>query len=464
MKGSSNIYHRPYIPANRPEWRDMPCICRIAPSEHGFSMEWIPASTDAGEHFLYYSLRGEDSFTRIPLTGSTASVTDLEPETEYEFYIENSRGCKSLTRLIRTGALPAGTVAVNYLHPDDNAFEFSGKYFGSPSLARLKDGTLIAGMDVFGFHMGQNLTMLYESRDGGQSWRFLNHLYPFFWGSLFVLEDALYMIGLTSEYGNLQIARSLDGGRTWSAPVTLFYGSSTLCCNGGVHRAPMHFYKYNGRLYTSCEYGSWEMGGHLPSVISIDENADPMVPENWSCTGFLPFDGKWKEEAVTQGDTIEGNLIAGPDGRLYNCMRWKNGQYLKLEADLQDPEAPLTYAGIVSAPVARSMFRLIPFRGKYLLLTNHITELARRCANSTCRNILSFFVSEDLEHFRLVRHVINFEEMDARLYGFQYPVIIEDGDGFSMLIRSAFNNANSFHNSNYMLFCHVKYEELEAGL
>ena len=142
MKGSSNIYHRPYIPANRPEWRDMPYICRIAPSERGFSMEWIPAPADTGEHFLYYSRRGEDSFTRIPLTGPTASVTDLEPETEYEFYIENSRGRKSLTRLIRTGALPAGTVAVNYLHPDDNAFEFSGKYFGSPSLARLRDGCI----------------------------------------------------------------------------------------------------------------------------------------------------------------------------------------------------------------------------------------------------------------------------------------------------------------------------------
>lgn len=455
MRGNTKINHRPYFPPIFSEAIKKPYICRLAPSDCGFEFEWFDHHC-SGTHILYYGPRGSIKKCSLPISDSVVTIDQLKTDCDYEFYVQNEEGRKSNVRLVRTGAIPNGTTVINYLHPEDTQYDFSGRYLCSPSIARTKTGKLIASMDIYGPEMAQNLTIMFYSDDDGSHWHYLTDLYPFYWGSLFYHNDILYILGLTTEYGNLQIACSRDEGKTWSEPTTLFFGSNVLCNYGGMHRAPMHLTSYNGRLYTSCEYGCWKSGSHLPAILSIDEHADLMAAENWVCSEFLPFEGEWKKAAGTQGDTMEGNIVLAPDGNLYNILRWKIGSMLKLSVNTDDVEAPPEFATIDEAPVSNSMFRIISCDGKFILITNRKTEASAKYDVWSYRNVLSAYTSYDLKKFTLVKDIINYENEDAAKIGFQYPAFLKEDGCISLAIRSAFNHADSFHNSNYILFYKMK--------
>lgn len=450
MRGSAKLHHRPYIPLNRPDEAKNPWIVRLSPGADRFCGEWLDAH-DTGPHTLCIMPRGTRDVAEMPLDGPEFTVTGLEPGTEYELFVRGASGRESRHRLVRTGAVPAGATVINYLHPEDPQYLFSGKYLCSPSLARLDNGRLVAGMDVFGGKMGQVLTILFYSDNDGADWHYLTDLYPFYWGSLFVHRGVLYILGLTTEYGNLQIACSRDNGETWSAPSVLFYGANVLSDNGGMHRAPMHVVSRGGRLYTTCEYGSWGSGQHLPAVISVRENDDLMVAENWCCTGFLSGFAKAGDGQAAPANTMEGSLVTAPDGRFYNILRWKHKKALILEADPEDPEASLRYICERDMPVTTSMFRILPYRDGYLLITNRETDDAA-CKDGPFRNVLSLYTSRDLLRWDFLRDVVNFGREDQMKFGFQYPAPLLEGGTLYLNVRSAYNHADRFHDSNTMLF------------
>jgi len=167
MKGSNKPTHRPYFPPNvAASRREQPYICRLVPGEFGFELEWLPLES-TGPYNLCYGIRGSEDYEMFPLLDSVARVRGLEPDTEYEVFIL-AKGVKSATRLLRTGAIPEGATVINYLHPEDPQYDFSGRYLCSPSLVRTKSGRLVAGMDLFGPRMAQNLTLLFKSEDEGK--------------------------------------------------------------------------------------------------------------------------------------------------------------------------------------------------------------------------------------------------------------------------------------------------------
>lgn len=456
MKCSNRIYHRPYLPLNRRAELKLPYICRLAPWDTGLEFEWFDKGCD-GKHTVYYGKRGSQKKTALEITESVVKIDGLETMVDYEFYIEAENGNKSHSRLFRTGPVPDGATVINYLHSEDNYYDFSGHFLCSPSIVRTKSGKLIAGMDLFGIPMPQNLEILYYSDDNGKSWRYLTDLYPFYWSTLFVHKDVLYIIGLTTEYGSLQISCSYDEGETWEPAVTLCYGSNRDCDYGGVHRAPMQVVNYNGRLYTTCEYGKWGECCHLPMVISVDENADLMKPENWNMTELIHFEGKWKEKAEgVQYDTIEGNVVMAPDGELYNFMRWKLGAMLKLKIDKNNPDAPLEFVDIVEAPVTNSMFKIIEHGNKYLMVTNRKTEACGRFEAFRFRNVLSLVETEDFESFKVIKDIFNKEDEDPLKNGFQYPAVLYENGEIYLNVRTAMNEPNNEHDSNYMLFYKIE--------
>ncbi len=445
MKCTNAITHRPYLPPGQK--LDGPYICRLAPSENAIMLEWLDtASSDA--YTLFFRVRGTEEWEPFPIPSKTFTVNGLLPNTDYELYVENAEGKHSRIRLARTGAIPEGTSVINYLHPEDEQYLFSGKHLCSPSIVKTGSGRLIAGMDVFGPAMGQNTTLLFSSDDKGESWHYLCDLYPFYWSCLFYHQDAIFLLGVTTEYGNLQISRSTDDGVTWEAPCTILYGANVLCATGGISREPMHLTEYHGRLYTGLSIGSWKIGGHDPAVLSIATDADPMLAESWTLSDPLPFEGKWKDEAGKRGDAIEGNFVVAPDGKLYDYMRWKRGEMLKLRVNTDQLDVAPEYVSIEPAPVSNSMFRIFFHNGKYYLLTNRKS----RTHGDYLRNVLSLYESNDLKSFRFLRDIVNMEDEDPRQFGFQYPAFSLDGNTLYVTIRSAFNNADSFHNSNYILF------------
>ena len=277
MKGHNLWSYAPYRPFLW-EVGDI-YICRIAPGKNRIHFEWLDAGGEP--YVVYIRPRGGETFKKYLETAEcVCDITGLAEQTDYEFYVECGAK-KSRIRLARTGET-VGTV-VNYLHPDDEAYAFSGRYLCSPSLVRHPDGFLLASMDLFAGNSPQNLTLIFRSDDDGASWHYVSELMPCFWGKMFIHKGELYMLSCSTEYGDLLIGKSTDGGKTFCAPVTLLRGSNGKNGNVGVHKNPQNIMIHNGRIYETLEWGSWanQEYCHAAMVMSCDENADLLNPENW---------------------------------------------------------------------------------------------------------------------------------------------------------------------------------------
>ena len=224
MKGQNKWGYQPYTPVNAVYKRRLPHICRLAPGEDYAEFEW--QDKGGGEkHFVFWKpVASTENYSCRELKEQKVKLLGLSQECDYEFYVtRENKEEKSDIRFFRTGKA-IGTV-VNYLHPQDTAFAYSGRYLCSPSLVKLPSGALLASMDVFVSHGPQNLTFLFRSSDDGATWEYVTDLFPCFWGKLFCHKDALYMLATSTEYGSLLIGKSLDEGYTWSEAVTILPGS-----------------------------------------------------------------------------------------------------------------------------------------------------------------------------------------------------------------------------------------------
>ena len=450
MRGTNTWSYAPYRPLLT-EVGDI-YICRIAPYESSIHVEWLEAY---GECEVFYKKRDEESFVLAGKTDKTEfDIEGLENDTDYEFYV-TSGDKKSRVRLARTYA-PIGTT-VAYLHPDDDAYAFSGKYLASPSILRHPDGHLLASMDVYGPQMPQNLTLIYRSDDNGETWHYLSELVPSFWGKMFIHKGALYMMSVSTEYGDLIIGKSNDGGKSFSAPVCLMRGENGKNGSVGFHKAPQNLLLHNGRLYLTVEWGSWQNNAgykHAAMMLSIGENDDLLVPENWVFTEPKKFDvfAPELEGLPPTSMTIEGTPVVAPDGRILNVMRFeRHGSVIAYE--LKDTET-LAYSHLIEMPTNHSKFtiRYDEISQKYYSI---VSEKHGECKPSA-RNLLSLLISSDLEHWEVKERLIDYSHLDPKCVGFQYIDFDFDGDDIIYLSRTAWNGAHNFHDSNYITFHRIK--------
>ncbi len=458
MKGYNFWSYAPYKPLLR-NVGDI-YICRIAPSEAAIHFEWLSIGDE--EYSVFYKPVDSEEWSLYEKTHKTeCDIKALKTQTDYAFYVE-AGDKKSLVRLARTGET-VGTV-VNYLHPDDKAYSFSGRYLCSPSLLRHPDGFLLASMDVHAGGHPQNLSLIFRSDDNGESWHYVSELMPCFWGKLFVLGGALYMLSCSTEYGDLLIGKSTDGGKTFSAPVSLLRGSNGKNGNDGVHKNPQNMIIYKGRIWTALDWGSWGNGDycHASMVMSCDINDDPLVPENWSFSEPLKYNPAWKGTVDGHANgTIEGTLCIAPNGKLYDVMRYniedavpKYGLVLAYEVNDKDYDAPLIYSHSIKMPCNYSKFMI-----KYDEISKRYYSVVTRIdceARIRRRNLLSLMSSADMENWELVCDLIDKRDEDMEKVGFQYVDFEIEGDDIIYLCRTAYNNAHGFHDSNYSTFHRVK--------
>ena len=451
MKGYNKWSYAPYKPFLR-EVGDI-YICRVAPSETAIHLEWLYEGDVSFD--VYYRKRDEGEFT---LAGTTTSsyfdITGIERDTDYQFYVV-SGDKKSRVRLARC-AETVGTV-VNYLHPDDNCYSFSGRALCSPSLVRHPDGHLLASMDVFSGNHPQNLSLIFRSDDDGATWHYLCELMPCFWGKLFIHKGILYMLSVSTEYGDLLIGKSEDGGKTFSSPVTLVRGSNGKNGFPGIHKNPQNIFYHNGRLYNTLEWGTWGLSSekdyyHAAMVMSCDENSDLLDPENWHFTPPVKYDPSWPgvaEDGIK--GTIEGTITTLPDGKLYNVMRYQTQAEKKILAFRisDDPDAPMEYSHAINfeGNLSKFMIKYDSVSKKYLsIISRRIDDPA------TARNLLSFYASDDCEHWSTVCDLIDRRYDDPKMVGFQYIDFEIEGEDIIYLSRTAMNNAKNYHDANYSTF------------
>jgi len=456
MKGTACWDVRPYRRLTEMNQALSPYICRVAPFETGFAFEWFDCGAPDEAHAVLYRERGSaQAMQEMTVQECTASVSGLKTDTDYEFVLKRADGsAQSRLRLVRTGVYP-GTV-INYLHPEDEAYITSGRYLCSPSLVKLPNGALLASMDVYAGGAPQNLTLIFRSDDCGRNWRYVTDLMPCFWGKLFWHRDALYILGCSTEYGDLLIGRSDDEGRTWSAPAALFRGSRG---DVGMHKAPMPVVEHEGKLYTCVEYGAWkaETNYHADCMLSVDANADLLNPENWHMTEPVYYDATWP--GAVDGPCpgcIEGNAVVSPDGKLCDYLRIDHananpayGKAVILER--VDADAPMKLRRIVDCPVgsnAKFQLRRDPQTGVYLAIGSEVVNPA----TPRQRNVLSLCVSRDFETWKVVHRLIDRREADPQQTGFQYVDWQFDGEDLIVVCRTAVNGAHNFHDSNCITF------------
>lgn len=454
MKGTTSWSFAPYTSPLDPQRAEKPYICRIAPSETGFTFDFIDNGAENASYTLLLRKRFYSEFEKTPISHKTVTVDGLDTPRDYEFCVERDDGKRSSVRTVRTGYVP-GTV-VNYLHPDDNEYAFSGKYLCSPSLIRLDDGRLLASMDVFEGYAAQNLTLIYESCDDGKTWKHLAELFPCFWGKMFLICGKLYMLGCSCEYGDLLIGRSDDGGRSWTVPTAIFRGSGLVAKGSGWHRAPMPVIIHNGLVLTDVQYGSWLAHTFGDSIISAPIDSDLLDPTSWSCTALWEI-RKHPElaEKLPKGIAggIEGNVVISPDGTVYDMLRIKDKSALFLKFNPEAPEASLEFDEIIDFPCTASKWdvQYDEVSKKYFAVASFALDEPK-----TTRNLLSLICSDDLKHWTLVTHLIDCREEDPRQVGFQYVSFIIDGDDILYLSRTAYNGAHNFHDANYQTFHRLK--------
>lgn len=449
MKATDSWSYPHYLPLHEKKRAQAPYICRIAPYADGFEFDIADCVKNA-KYRLIWREREADEANSLELDSTSGKLTGLEAGKDFAFRVEREDRVSSTERLVRTLEAP-GTV-VNYLHPEDPEYAFSGRYLCSPSLIRLENGDLLASMDLYAGGAPQNLTLIYISHDDGATWEHHSELFPCFWGKMFLCGGALYMLGCSTEYGDVLIGRSDDGGKTWTKPTVLLRGG----CHAkqvGWHRAPMPVLIKSGRVMTDIQYGAWSEKVFCDAVLSAPADSDLLVAENWVCTEL--FDAREHisplPEKIWGG--IEGNVIETPEGRVVDFLRFADKNALILDYDPENPEDEPKLNSVIDFPATASKFNIVfdDVTKKYYAIVSYALD-----EPMTKRNLLSLIRSEDLINWELCRHLIDRRDEDPKQVGFQYVDFFIEGEDILYLCRTAWGGANSFHNSNLTTFHKIK--------
>jgi hypothetical protein len=231
----------------------------------------------------------------------------------------------------------------------------------------------------------------------------------------------------------------------------------------------------DGRLYRAFEDNTphhWPKGFQA-CVISAEVGTDLLKAANWTMSNKLPFDPAWLP--ASWGDWIspgwlEGNVVEGPQGTLWNILRlnakrpgsgdatpwtlWNKAAMVKVEDDGQrlsfDPAT-----GFIDLPGGHSKFtiRRDPESGVYFTISNGVTDPDR----PTLRSALALYQSQNLRDWTFCTMLLEDDtgmpiNDAARMIGFQYVDWQFDRDDLIYLVRTAYGGAHNFHDANRITF------------
>lgn len=432
-------------------------ICRVAPQETSITFDWLPLEETDGENIysIYISRKGEEEFSFVGSTlETTYTIEDLEEDAEYQFYVALGN-LKSRVRFARCGK-SFGSV-VNYIHPEDRCYGYSGYCTANPTMVRHPEGYLLTSMDIYGPGFPQNLTLIYRSDDDGKTWSYVSELFPCYWGKLFIYEGELYMLSVSTEYGDLLIGKSVDGGKTFCDPTVLWRGSCGRNGEMGVHKCPQPVVEFEGRIWNTLEWGSWGRGYHAAMVMSAPLGSNLLDADSWTFSEPVKYNPEWPglPKGKSYGN-LEGNLVV-VEGKLYNIMRYEMEQLernyglaMVYEVDTEHPEQPITYSRCIEFPGNHAKFEIKydPRTNKYYSLISRIWE--PEAAWKRC--LFSLMVSDDCEHWEVLEDIMDMRDADPKKFGFQYTDFIIEDDKILYVCRTAMNGAENYHNTNYIIF------------
>jgi len=441
-------------------------ITRVIPGHHQVTVKWLKPEMSVDESDLCYRVavrfrtapweearitttRGDQ--TSVTLTGLLDNA-DYTVKVVAEQVSTSKRIAESDERLIRPGAIPG--VLIDYLHKDDRAYAEKGQYIGSPSIARLDDGRLVASHDLFGGRGSEDFSRVFRSDDEGKTWRHAADVSRVFWGKLFVHDGKLYLLACSSQYGDIVLHHSPDGGERWTRPVVL--------ASGKYHKAPVPVIVHQGRLWTCVERQTdgWP-AGFQAVVLSVPVDADLLKTENWVVSDPLPYDPAWLPKGwdLPKGKQgfLEGNAVVDPQGNVLNILRYHVSPYFGKAVVLNiDPEGEsLSFNRVIDfyGGMTKFTIRRHPETGTYWSLVNRVTDAKK----PAMRGVLTLVSSTDLTNWTLVRDILRDDRGTAPQYtGFQYVDWLFNGDDIIFVSRTAYNGAHNFHDANHLTFHRIR--------
>ena len=344
-------------------------------------------------------------------------------------------------------------------HSDYNS---NGISLGSPSIAQLPDGTLIASFDYNGTYTpvngGTSDTEICRSVNGGADWERIALVPRLMWATLFELNGSLYLAGRDTKTGKLAIVRSTDGGESWTSADQGQIDSDV----GSLHHAPTPALICNGRVYIAFE-DSCDAEGKAEwtytkraYMMSAPVDADLLAAGSWTKSNYVAFDPSWMDPSLyygTQMGFLEGNAVAGKDGTVLIILRVESDPtdglacVLRLSAD----NKTLTFDRIIHLPVGKDKFviRYDAETGCYIAIGN--VKTTENCPLQ--RNVVAMYVSNDLVDWHyavtlLADPSLMPPEQSMRCHGLQYPDFIIAGDDLYLVTREAVGETTYYHNAN----------------
>jgi hypothetical protein len=336
------------------------------------------------------------------------------------------------------------------------------------TITMLPDGSYLAACTGTGDEPGPTM---YISQDKGATWSrhgdysgrkngVMNY------HNLFVLDGAVYFMGVGAERDGLRICRSDDGGRTWTVARDSHSG---LILEGQYHTAPVPVLISGGRIWRACE----TYPAKQPFVVSAPLGCDLLEASNWTRTNTVGSGSHNIQGYRMSGSLIEGNVVEAPSGEVINLIRTNSSATSRFAYLLHvmapdslsfDPERDW-----VEMPGGGKKFtvRYDPVSGRYWALTNPDSGSPEKFYH---RGITGDGLSRSLERNRLVlvcsTDLVNWMEVATVLYdpdpffhGFQYADWVFDGDDIAAVVRVGAPESRGLpvrqHDSNMMCFVRI---------
>ncbi|MCQ2770615.1 MAG: exo-alpha-sialidase, partial [Clostridia bacterium] len=278
------------------------------------------------------------------------------------------------------------------------------------------------------------ITSIFQSVDNAKTWTYLCDLMPCEWSYMFTIENRLYMFGLSREYGDILISESKDEGKTWLNPTVIERGLGS--GSSGFHRAPCKHLIHNGRIWLTVENGSWSDNGFAQCLISASIDDDLLDSNSWTIT----------EPALFKNSLIEGTPFVGDDQNMYVMYRCGINRGYILKANASRPQDKLELSSVINIPFGHSKFELIKNSdGIFYAIGNEAIN------NKGTRHVLSLYKSSNCKEWEKVKTLIDYSNLDEELCGFQYPSCIIVNNKLTIMTRTSYNGAHTFHDSNMML-------------
>lgn len=339
-----------------------------------------------------------------------------------------------LASALATHAEPPGVVV-------DTSPDFQKIYVGCPSIAILPDGNYIASHSWFGPGTNNDSSEVLGSTDRGKTWHKLASLQGQWWSTLFVHRGALYIAGVSREYGNIVIRRSTDGGKTWTEPKD---NHSGLLFEGKYHCAPVPVVVHSGRIWRAWELAEGPRPMWSTLVLSAPESADLLVAANWQMSEKM-------QHLWSLSQWIEGNIVVTPDGKLVNILRNNGPAGADKAAVVHISEDGKQLAhdrdkDLIAFPGGGSKFtiRFDPESKRYWSLGNKQSD------PPAGRNVLALSSSSDLYTWKV--ETILLRHADSKHHAWQYVDWLFDGDDIVAMSRTAWDGSHNYHDANYLTF------------